>query len=617
MHSRPRPPSGMAMLALMRGKRWADSGVFTLTIVALLAALALLVWPLVAALPDDDGGGYDPARVTEFRSVITVRDDGTLHATETITAELPAGRHGIFRYWDVADGSDPRGRAMPRDIKIEQDGASAEVAWLWKEGRRFRVARIGDEGTVLDAGRHVWTIDYEVNGVLAEPGARYRGGSWASDEGSELVWDVVPWSEMRVERAQVTVHLPSAPTSTPQCARNFGSCEIRTDGSTVSLSADDISTHEPVSLAARLTDEPRPGTLLPWPAWLDPVLGRRVPVAVGLALLAVLAFVGGKLLERRTREREPGFPVLFEPPAGIGPVQAAYLMREQLPDNAVSATLLHLAERGYVKLDHQGHNRWAVTGLKPAAEWQELDDLSQQVGRALGVNTDNGSFTVDGSVGAGQTLSSLSTSLPGQARAWAIDKGLLVKSPMVPGGRLLLGIAAVLAALCAWWQPFGIGLIALVPALFVVGGIGLVRGAATTHRTTAGRDVWSRAGGFRRMLSTDSAEARFDFAARRELYTAYIPYAVAFGCAEAWARKYAATTGEPAPVPLWYAGGMVNSGYGGGYGTLSFDSFDAALGSSISAYAATQRSSSSGGGGGGGFSFSGGGGGGGGGMGSW
>ncbi|WP_188781836.1 DUF2207 family protein [Nocardioides phosphati] len=601
----------------MRGKQWGDGGVFGLTVAALLVALGLLVWPLLGALSADEDSGNDPAKVTDYRAETTVSSSGKLHTTEMITAELPAGRHGIFRYWDVADGVDPHGRAMPRNVKIEQDGKPAEVAWLWKQARQFRVARIGDAGTILDPGTHVWKIDYDVDGVLAKPGSRYRGGSWASDEGSEFVWDVVPWSEMQVDRAQVTVHLPSDPTSEPQCARSSGHCAVAVDGSTVTVTASDIAVHEPVSLAARLDGDPHPGVLLPWPAWLDAALGRSVPVALGLALLAVLAFAVGRLLERRTRERAPGFPVLFEPPAGIGPVQAAYIVREQLPKNAVSSTVLYLAERGFVKLDHQGQNRWSVTGLKTAADWQELDELSQHVGRSLGVNTESGSFIVDGSVHAGERLSKLSTSLPEHARDWAIGQGLLVKSPMVPGGRVALVVAAALALLCAWQQPFGVGLIALVPGLFVVGGIGLVQVAATTHRTATGRDLWSRAGGFRRMLATDSAEARFDFAARKDLYTAYIPYAVAFGCADAWARKYTATVGEPAPVPLWYAGGMVNSGYGGGYGTLSFDSFDAALGSSISAYSATQRSSSSGAGGGGGFSFSGGGGGGGGGMGSW
>ena len=52
-----------------------------------------------------------------------------------------------------------------------------------------------------------------------------------------------------------------------------------------------------------------------------------------------------------------------------------------------------------------------------------------------------------------------------------------------------------------------------------------------TRRTAAGRELWSQAGGFHRMLATDSAETRFDFSARRDLYTAYVPFAVAAGAA--------------------------------------------------------------------------------------
>ncbi len=50
--------------------------------------------------------------------------------------------------------------------------------------------------------------------------------------------------------------------------------------------------------------------------------------------------------------------------------------------------------------------------------------------------------------------------------------------------------------------------------------------------------VWSRAGGFQRLLSTPSAEDRFDFSARTDLFIAYVPYAVAFGVADRWAEKY-------------------------------------------------------------------------------
>lgn len=599
----------------MRRNQLAQQGVFALTVVALLATLGLVVWPLIAAAGSDGGPGYDPAKISDYTVAMTVSEDGRLEATETITTDMPSGRHGIFRYFDVADAADPRGRAIPRDVEILQDGQPAEVDWSWESGRRYKVAKIGDADTTLTEGPHVYVITYAIDGVLAEPGTRFDSGSWASQGGSEFVWDVVPggWS-MPIAKSTITVTLPSEPVAAPHCAIRYApDCTVAVSDRTITVTTGPLGTQTPVSLAVQVDEEPAAGTLLPWPAWLDPVFGRNLVLALGLLVAAAVAFVVGRLIERRTREAAPGFPVLFEPPAGLGPVQTAYITEEKLPANAVSATMLHLAEKGFVQLDHAGSNRWAVTGLRDGREWLELDSLSRSVGTALGVDQLGQTFAVDGSVASGKVLSSLSTSLPKTARSWAVEAGLLEHTASVPAARILLVVSAVLAVGAAWLQPFGTGLVALVPAAFVVGAIGLIRVSATTHRTAAGRDAWSRAGGFRRMLATDSAESRFDFAARKDLYTAYIPFAVAFGCADAWAAKYQAATGSAAPVPVWYAGGLSSPGHSGTFGALNFASFDAALASSISAYAATQRSSSSGGGGG----FSGGGGGGGGGGGSW
>ena len=131
---------------------------------------------------------------------------------------------------------------------------------------------------------------------------------------------------------------------------------------------------------------------------------------------------------------------------------------------------------------------------------------------------------------------------------------------------------------------------------------------AGTKRTPAGRDLWSRIGGFHRILSTPSAVDRFDFSGRKELYTAYLPWAVAFDCADEWAKKYRIETGEEPPVPVYFVG--YTGAHTGNYVDRWCDSFNATVSSAISSYEATQRSSSGGG-------AVGGGGGGGGGGGSW
>ncbi len=148
-----------------------------------------------------------------------------------------------------------------------------------------------------------------------------------------------------------------------------------------------------------------------------------------------------------------------------------------------------------------------------------------------------------------------------------------------------------------------------------------VRGAAVSARRCpapapsarkAGRDLWSRAGGFKRILSTPSAQDRFDFSGRQELYTAYIPWAVAFGCADEWAEKYRTEMGGDPPVPSYFGSAYAGAYVGSAVSSMVSD-FNSTVSSAISSYEATQTSSSSGGGGG----FSGGGGGGGGGGGSW
>ena len=99
------------------------------------------------------------------------------------------------------------------------------------------------------------------------------------------------------------------------------------------------------------------------------------------------------------------------------------------------------------------------------------------------------------------------------------------------------------------------------------------------------------------MLATESAESRFDFGARKDLYTAYVPFAVAAGAAALWAQKYETTTGTPAPQPDWYhssSSAHRSSGFIGRFRRASFDSFDSfesALSSSIGAYTASQSSS--------------------------
>ncbi len=181
---------------------------------------------------------------------------------------------------------------------------------------------------------------------------------------------------------------------------------------------------------------------------------------------------------------------------------------------------------------------------------------------------------------------------------------------------LFVVAAAVLAGLAFFWNPFSMSLLGLPFGLFAVQAAPVLDSRSQTIRTQAGRELWSRIGGFHRVLSTPPSVARFDFSGRKELYTAYIPWAVAFGCAEAWANKYRMETGEDPPSPS-YVGGYYGGGYYGSPASAFADDFNTSVDSAISAYQASIAPQGGSGGGFGGGGFSGGGGGGGGGGGSW
>jgi uncharacterized membrane protein YgcG len=587
-----------------------------LAVLAILATTVGILVPVIEYATHDTGGADpDPVRISAYDVDLTVHKDGSLDAVETITTQFPEGRHGIFRFFDVADaGTD--GRIVPKDLEITLDGSDVPVDMSWERGKRYRVAKIGDPSDFVEAGAHTYRISWSVDGVLtsAATSAGSSGqGSWAGeDDRSVFSWDVVPggW-QMAIDGATAQVHLPAAP-ELPQCVGGT-SCDMSVDGRTVNLKIGALAPHTPVSMRTAL-DIPTPDRAsVPWPVALDAVLGRNIFVVFGLGLLGVLALLLGWWAAGRTREKTPGFPVMYEPPAGLGPVQVAYISNETVPSNAVSATLLDLAERGLVKLEpldvSDPSTGWTVTGAAEREAWSGLDPVARAVGSSLGLDSVGGQFVSAKSKDVGKTLVDLNSSVARAAKGWGLESGLLTNTPGVPVLRVLMGLCVVVAGVLIWFNPFGLTLLALPAAAFVIGAVGVAQPASTTHRTPAGREMWSRAGGFRRLLATQSAETRFDFSARKELYTAFIPYAVALGCAEQWARKYEAETGTPAPVPGWYPIPIGTSSYSSMGNPLA--SFESSLSSAIGAYQATQ---SSGGGGGG---FSGGGGFGGGGGGSW
>jgi hypothetical protein len=557
---------------------------------------------------------YEDTSISNYVADFDVAKNGDLDVTETITVDFPVyGKHGIFRFWDKIDPNNPHARLVPEDISVTRDGSSEPFEMSNEDHGRFRVARIGSANTTLDVGEHTYVIKYHVDGMLAENKESVTG----VDVPTMFYWQLIPrgWQQS-IGQSSLTVHLPVATQDDVKCAIGNDSdtgCTAEGGGTTdLTITTGPIAARTPVTIASGLDmATPDPGHSVPWTGRWDRVLSSHLPLLVLVILAALGATAFGSILGAKSREKPPGYPVLYEPPAGIGPAQAKYIYSETVDRSTYVATLMHAAEKGAVDLTRNGDS-WTITDKAGPQGWAGLDPVTTDSAHILG--GPGSSFTASKKdVSAGLRLKDEIARFDSSVETWAKSSGNMISSGLGGLGGLLVLAGFGLMLVCAIWNPFSMTALGLIPGGFAVGGTSLMATGSGTSRTRAGRDLWSRVGGFRRMLSTPSSKQRFDFSGRKELYTAYIPWAVALDCADQWAAKYRIEVGEEPPVPTYFAGAYAGS-HTADYVNSMVSDFNSTVDSAISSYNATQSSSSSGGGGGG---FSGGGGGGGGGGGSW
>ncbi len=590
---------------------------------AKLAVIGVLAMVGTGTFDDDAGQSDDTANIQTYKAVFDVAKDGRTQVTETLQVEFPYSKHGIFRFFDTWDAPNPKARLIPTNISVTRDGMVEPWELLTQDRGRFKVVKIGSP-IVTMTGVHTYKISYQVEGALIAGGKRAP---------SLFYWDLIPggWA-MPIAEADLRVNLP-AELSGERCIAGTGkyfACSIEADSATsLRVQASDLAPFVPVTVQAGVDIATPSVATKPWPSHLDPLFGKSVPVAFVVGLLALASGLAGLWLVRARSEKEPPFPLSYAPPEGISPGQAAYLLEEVLPTRMFIGSLLYAAERGAITMTQDGE-KLVISTVGDGSAWDQLDVPTQGIAAMLSLKKEGATFTLDpkSAVASGKIQDAI-RAFRGRVENWGKEAQLIGPSRLgVHGPWLLLAIFLLTAALLLF-APWDMALLGLVPGMFWVFGTGIGASGGNTKRTPAGRDLWARVGGFKRVLATPSAEDRFDFSGRNELYSAYIPWAVAFDCAKEWAAKYEAEIGAPPPPP-YYIGGdntgastALASGTSLGFLDSMTSSFDSAASAAISNYSAGSSSfgigssSGGGGGGGGGGGFRGGGGGGGGGGGSW
>ncbi len=597
-------------------------------------------------------------RVESLDVVAVVKENGDVDVTENILWNFGGyQKHGIFRYIpekSLWTGTRPKGspdweelrRVTHIDWKSVRSATAPDAVDISSEksgGNVLSVAKVGD-ANIFVTGKHLYTLKYTIKKAVSQDVLfiGLTGFGWT-----------VP-----IERVNFSLTAPVNDTSSGiRCelrGENDENCRVRVVG--------DVITASTTGLGNELFVPLRPGNYAP--VELEPVQtlrrafdpGRGAGPLAGLASLVGVAgailtgkkgrdrvFASGAALgekgaperQRRLGERIAS-PVEFEPPEGIRPGLVEAARTGEASQRSVTAMVADLAVRGALSIetfDEQGTS-FRMTRRERARDGRDLV-LTQNETQLLRVLFGNGDSVTSDDLQNDERLASEMQSLRHDlvnetvSRDWWEANPARVRAAWVGKGTAALIGATGLTIFLALKTRFA--LVGLAGILFA---LGILAFASTMPvKTATGSRISARLKGFELLFDAGEGD-RLKLAERlradKDLFSNYLPYALAFGNVDRWVKTFGAMGIASVATP-WISGPGFNGGYGmpmggGVFNDRSFSQamqgFDRSLNSSIAAgaaaaaaQAAAQRSSSSGGGGGGGFS--GGGSSGGGGGGSW
>ncbi|GAA3134978.1 DUF2207 domain-containing protein [Streptosporangium carneum] len=480
-------------------------------------------------------------KITNDALELTLRQDGVLHVKETVTFE----------------GDPPTRKLVDRTRYDDSDDRLYQVVNLKGDG-----TLTGDSITLKGSGSA--KLEYDVKGAVTPLG-----------DTQELRWYAAGGWSVPVDLAKVKVTGPAQLQNLSCFAGVLTSAVGCTTASPDHTGIEAEFEQQGLGQNEVLT------VIIGYPAGATkgaPVLERRFELAnaftlntvTGGALAGLLVLMlGGLGLLYWTRGRdarvvghesgslsgvENGH---FAPPDGVRPGQIGTLMDEQADVVDVTATIVDLAVRGYIRIDEQPRQTydapdWMLVRL-PNAELNSL--LSYE--RALYDAVFDGRDTVllshlQGSFGSklGKVRDALYRDVV--AQGWFARRPDTVRTRWTTLG-VLLTVAGVLGTVAlAWFTTYGL----LGLAVIIAGAALAAGGQYMPAKTSKGAGALAHTLGFREYLASGDIAGDIPPAQRVELFSRYLPYAVIFDSVDRWARVVSSINGNgrQADNLYWYHG---------------------------------------------------------------
>jgi uncharacterized membrane protein len=528
-------------------------------------------------------------QINSFDSRYTIKESGVVTVEESINYYFNAPRHGIFRKV-LYEKKNNRGQKFLLDIKdisVTLNGSSNVPYSVTKSGGYYQI-KIGDPNLTI-TGEQEYNIKYDVYGALSY-----------FDTHDEFYWNVTG-NEWEVPIMKSTASVVFEPfieaknlnvicyTGVKGSSNQYCEYVITNTPSVTTQSILSLGPSEGLTIAVSFPKD-KVAQLEPKRDWLGSLLTILFWIAgIGWYLLLPIWAFSMYLKESfNVKNKQKIVAAWFSPPKKASgqfysPAETAYIHFKKIDNKFLTATLIDLAQRGFIKI--RVESKKEITFIKTDKE-ASLANLTP--------------FENDLIQGLFQKSSDVETKLKSLKKSTKFAKQVsnfkdhLSKS-LKPEGLFKYDPVTYSTVIVT------LGLI----AMFVTGNIllGLVLLAflrTAVPRTDIGIEKYSEAASLKNFLV--SQDTQLDFQAENQMFfEKLLPYASAFGVEDVWIKRFG---NLDIKVPDWYEGDIGNF-YALGVINHSIAS---AIGSSVS-YASSSSSSgfssgfsggSSGGGGGGG-----------------
>ncbi len=506
-----------------------------------LAAFALLCAGVLPARAQiQSRGGYE---VESFHADVAVQPDASLEVTETIRGAFYEPRHGIFRRIPVRYQTDTgKELLIPLDVKDVTLGGQPVPFQEYREGDDD-VLKIGDADVEID-GPFSYVIRYAVRRVMLYEEAT-----------DQVYWNVTGdgW-DVSLGDVSATITLPGNVTAKDLSAICFtgprGStaqdCATAAEDGVVTASARDfltVAVRFPKGIVAPPSAED-----LAADAW-----ARTWPKFTwGVPLLAFVFLYRYWLRHGKDAKGRGTIIAEYDPPEDVRPTEAGTLLDAKLHTRDLSATFIDLAVRGYLKIVEREEKTLGLFTSKAYTlvkqkEGTGLKPYEREIFDALFAGGDEKKME---SVDSG--MASALTRASEMVYASMASDGYFNKNPKTTT-YVFVGVAVGVGVL-GWMVGLAMSIEAAslhpLAAFMSTAFVFLCFAPFMKAYTAKGALAKEHVQGFREFLVT-AERYRLQWQEREGIFEKFLPYAVAFGVTDKWAKTF---EGMNLPAPTWYVG---------------------------------------------------------------